>query len=161
MKMKNIRSARSKEKTEKRVSVNFTPTEYAHFLTMKEESGVGSMSLFIKARVFNETFRVIKVDRSLDYYQKLTTLYGKFRSVGVNYNQTVVAMKRNFTEKKAFAMLAKLEKLTLELAIIGGKIVQLTREFQEKWQHRQQPFYIVLFFMDEKIRLPSRLGKPD
>ena len=136
MKMKKIRSARSREKTEKRVSVNFTPTEYAHFLTMKEESGVGSMSLFIKARVFNETFRVIKVDRSLDYYQKLTTLYGKFRSVGVNYNQTVVAMKRNFTEKKAFAMLAKLEKLTLELAIIGGKIVQLTREFQPKfnWQ---------------------------
>ncbi|PDP53749.1 hypothetical protein CLI75_11220, partial [Porphyromonas gingivalis] len=40
MKMKKIRSARSKEKTEKRVSVNFTPTEYAHFLTMKEESGV-------------------------------------------------------------------------------------------------------------------------
>lgn len=138
MKMKKIRSARSKEKTEKRVSVNFTPTEYAHFLTMKEESGVPSLSLFIKAKVFNETFRVIKVDRSLfDYYQKLTTLYGQFRSVGVNYNQTVVALKSNLTEKKAFAMLAKLEKLTLELAIIGGEIVQLTREFQEKWQHRQ------------------------
>ena len=129
--MKKIRSARSKEKTEKRVTVNFTPTEYAHFLTMKEESGVPSLSLFIKARIFNETFRVIKVDRSLlDYYQKLTTLYGQFRSVGVNYNQTVVAMKSNFTEKKAFAMLAKLEKLTLELAIIGGEIVQLTREFK-------------------------------
>ena len=138
MKMKKIRSARSKEKTAKRVSVNFTPTEYAHFLTMKEESGVPSLSLFIKARVFNETFRVIKVDRSLlDYYQKLTTLYGQFRSVGVNYNQTVVALKSNFTEKKAFAMLAKLEKMTFELAIIGGEIVQLTREFQEKWQHRQ------------------------
>ena len=95
MKMKKIRSARSKEKTEKRVSVNFTPTEYAHFLTMKEESGVPSLSLFIKARIFNETFRVIKVDRSLlDYYQKLTTLYGQFRSVGVNYNQTVVAIRR-------------------------------------------------------------------
>ncbi|ETK03044.1 hypothetical protein N425_00560, partial [Tannerella sp. oral taxon BU063 isolate Cell 2] len=31
-------------------------------------------------------------------------------------------MKSNFTEKKAFAMLTKLEKLTLELAIIGGEI---------------------------------------
>ncbi len=138
MKMKKIRSARSKEKTEKRVSVNFTPTEYTHFLMMKEESGVQSLSLFIKARIFNETFRVIKVDRSLlDYYQKLTTLYGQFRSVGVNYNQIVVALKSNFTEKKAFAMLTKLEKLTFELAIIGGEIVQLTREFQEKWQHQQ------------------------
>ncbi len=138
MNVKKIRSRRSKEKSGKRVSVNFTPTEYAHFLTMKEKSGVSSLSLFIKARVFNETFRVIKIDCSLlNYRQKLTTLYGQFRSVGVNYNQTVVAMKSNFTEKKTFAMLAKLEKLTLELAIIGGEIVQLTREFQEKWQQRQ------------------------
>ncbi len=138
MNVKKIRSRRSKEKTGKRVSVNFTATEYAHFLSMKEKSGVSSLSLFIKARVFNETFRVIKIDCSLlNYRQKLTTLYGQFRSVGVNYNQTVVAMKSNFTEKKTFTMLAKLEKLTLELAIIGGEIVQLTREFQEKWQQRQ------------------------
>ena len=138
MKMKKMRSISSKVKTEKRVSVNFTAMEFAEFLSMKETAGVQSQSAFIKARIFNETFRVIKVDRSLlDYYQKLTTLYGQFRSVGVNYNQTVVALKSNFTEKKAFAMLAKLEKMTFELAIIGGEIVQLTREFQEKWQHRQ------------------------
>ena len=138
MKMKKMRSISSKVKTEKRVSVNFTAMEFAEFLSMKETAGVQSQSAFIKARIFNETFRVIKVDRSLlDYYQKLTTLYGQFRSVGVNYNQTVVALKSNFTEKKAFAMLTKLEKLTLELAIIGGEIVQLTRKFQEKWQHRQ------------------------
>ena len=138
MKMKKMRSISSKVKTEKRVSVNFTAMEFAEFLSMKETAGVQSQSAFIKARIFNETFRVIKVDRSLlDYYQKLTTLYGQFRSVGVNYNQTVVALKSNFTEKKAFAMLTKLEKLTLELAIIGGEIVQLTREFHEKWQHRQ------------------------
>ena len=137
MRQKEMRSISSKEKTEKRVSVNFTPTEFAQFLSMKEVVGVQSLSAFIKARVFNETFRVIKVDRSLlDYYQKLTTLYGQFRSVGVNYNQTVVALKSNFTEKKAFAMLAKLEKMTLELAVIGGEIVQLTREFQEKWSQK-------------------------
>ncbi|MDP0532148.1 hypothetical protein NLB58_09950 [Porphyromonas gingivalis] len=47
MKMKKIQSARSKEKTEKCVSVNFTPTEYAHFLTMKEESGVPSLNAVI------------------------------------------------------------------------------------------------------------------
>ena len=46
MKMKKISSARSKEKTEKRVSVNFTPTEYAHSLTMKEESGVRSVTIY-------------------------------------------------------------------------------------------------------------------
>ena len=126
MKMKKMRSISSKVKTEKRVSVNFTAM-----------AGVQSQSAFIKARVFDKTFRVIKVDRSLlDYYQKLTNLYGQFRSVGVNYNQAVVALKSNFTEKKAYAMLAQLEKLTFELAAIGGEIVQLTREFQEKWSQK-------------------------
>ena len=137
MKMKKMRSISSKVKTEKRVSVNFTAMEFARFLTLYEQSGVPNRAVFIKARVFDETFRVIKVDRSLlDYYQKLTTLYGQFRSVGVNYNQVVVALKSNFTEKKAYAMLAQLEKLTLELAAIGGEIVQLTREFQEKWSQK-------------------------
>lgn len=137
MKQKKMRGTSSKVKTEKRVSVNFTAMEFAEFLSMKETAGVQSKSAFIKARVFDKTFRVIKVDRSLlDYYQKLTTLYGQFRSVGVNYNQAVVALKSNFTEKKAYAMLAQLEKLTLELAAIGGEIVQLTREFQEKWSQK-------------------------
>lgn len=137
MKQKKMRGTSSKVKTEKRVSVNFTAMEFAEFLSMKETADVQSQSAFIKARVFDKTFRVIKVDRSLlDYYQKLTTLYGQFRSVGVNYNQAVVALKSNFTEKKAYAMLAQLEKLTLELAAIGGEIVQLTREFQKKWSQK-------------------------
>ena len=126
-----------KERASHCCMVRFTDTEFARFLMLYEQSGVPNRAIFIKARVFNETFRVIKVDRSLlDYYQKLTTLYGQFRSIGVNYNQTVVALKSNFTEKKAFAMLAKLEKMTLELAVIGGEIVQLTREFQEKWSQK-------------------------
>lgn len=84
--------------------VRFTDTEFARFLTMFEQSGLQNKAAFIKARVFNETFRVIKVDRSLlDYYQKLTTLYGQFRSVGVNYNQTVVALKSNFRPIAHFA----------------------------------------------------------
>ena len=44
--------------------VRFTDTEFARFLTMFEQSGLQNKAVFIKARVFNETFRVIKVDRS-------------------------------------------------------------------------------------------------
>ena len=51
--------------------VRFTDTEFARFLMLFEQSGLLNKAAFIKARVFNETFRVIKVDRSLlDYYQK-------------------------------------------------------------------------------------------
>ena len=55
--------------------VRFTDTEFASFLTLFEQSRLQNRAAFIKTRVFDETFRVTKVDRSLlDYYQKLTTL---------------------------------------------------------------------------------------
>lgn len=134
---KRVRFKPPQEKTEFRYSVNFTASQHARFLTLFEESGVYSKSAFIKARVFDESFRVIKVDRSLiDYYQKLSSLFAQFRAIGVNYNQITVALKSNFTEQKAMALLAKLEKLTIELAVIGGEIVQLTSEFRERWSQK-------------------------
>lgn len=60
------------DKATHRVAVRFNSVENARFLTMYELSGVRDKATFIKARVFGDTFRVIKVDRSqLDYYQKL------------------------------------------------------------------------------------------
>ena len=113
--------------------VRFTDSEFARFLTLYEQSGVPNKAVFIKARVFNESFRVIKVDRTLlDYYQKLSSLFAQFRAIGVNYNQLVVALRSNFTEQKTMALLYKLEKLTIELAVIGGEIVELTNEFRER-----------------------------
>lgn len=127
----------SKEKTEFRYSVNFTAIQHARFLTLFELAGVYSKSAFIKARIFDESFRVIKVDRTgLDYYQKLSELYGQFRSVGVNYNQVVKELKSNFTEKKAMALLYKLEKETIQLARLSNQIVCLTQEFNAQWSQK-------------------------
>lgn len=116
------------------VMVRFTNTEYARFLTLFEQSGLQAKATFIKARVFNESFRVIKTDRAaLEYVAKLTTFYAQFRAVGVNYNQTVKEMHIHFSEKKALALLYKLEKLTTELVVIGQQIIALTKEMDSKW----------------------------
>lgn len=57
-----------------RISVNLSDVEYADFLTIYEKSGVHSMASFIRARIFNETFRVVKVDGSLlEYTQQLSS----------------------------------------------------------------------------------------
>ena len=113
--------------------VRFADTEFARFLTLYEQSGVPSKAVFIKARVFNESFRMIKVDRTmLDYYQKRSSLFAQFRAIGVNYNQLVVALRSNFTKQKAMTLLYKLEKLTIELAVIGGEIVERTNDFRER-----------------------------
>mgnify|MGYP003623854478 CR=1 FL=1 len=117
-----------------RFSVNFTAEEYARFLTMFETSGLQSKAAFIKARVFNDTFRVIKTDRgTLEYVAKLTQFHAQFRAVGTNYNQVVKELHTHFSEKKALALLYKLEKITAELAAIGQKIIALSEEFRQRW----------------------------
>ncbi|MFR9611383.1 MAG: conjugal transfer protein MobA [Rikenellaceae bacterium] len=123
----------------RRCSVNFNSVEYAKFLTMYEQSGVRSPSDFIKARIFNKEFKVIKVDRTLlDYYQKLSALYAQFRGVANNYNQLVVAMKSNFAERKALAFLYRLERVTLEMTNLYRQIITLTEEFKREWSQRSQ-----------------------
>lgn len=117
-----------------RFSVNFTAEEYASFLTMFEISGLTSKSAFIKARVFNEVFRVVKTDQgTLEYVAKLTTFHAQFRAVGVNYNQVVKELHAHFSEKKTLALLYKLEKATAVLARIGQQIVALCEEFKTRW----------------------------
>jgi hypothetical protein len=116
------------------VMVRFTSEEYARFLSLFEQSGVAAKAIFIKARVFGDSFRVVKTDRAaLEYVAKLTTFFGQFRAVGTNYNQVVKELHTHFSEKKALALLYKLEKITTELAAVGQQIIALSKEFEEKY----------------------------
>lgn len=117
-----------------RLTVNLTDTQHAGFLAMFEQSGVQSLSGFISARIFGDEFRVVKTDASaVEFTAKLTALHSQFRSVGVNYNQIVKELHSNFEEKKALALLYKLEKATVELAGIGREVMQLCEQFKAKY----------------------------
>ena len=48
------------------------------------------------------------------------------------YNQAVKALHTGLSEKKALAMLYKLEQLTIELISLNREIIRLTQEF-EQW----------------------------
>ena len=116
------------------VMVRFDDEEHARFLTMYEQSGEYAKAVFIKARVFGEEFKVIRVDNSFpEYYAKLSDLHAQFRRIGVNYNQTVKELKSRFSEKKAMALLYKLEGITRELVAVSREIVTLTQKFERKW----------------------------
>lgn len=68
-----------------RYTVRFNAVQHAQFLSLFEQSGMQTKAHFILARIFDEDFKVIKIDKNaVDYYTKLTTLYGQFRSIGVN-----------------------------------------------------------------------------
>ena len=111
--------------------------EHARFLTLFEQSGLRSMAQFIAARVFGYEFRIVKTDRAaLEYVAKLTALYQQFRAVGVNYNQVTKELHTHFSEKKALALLYKLEKATLELVELSRRIIELSHMFESQWLRR-------------------------
>ena len=115
--------------TGKRGQVTQAEAGHARFLTMFEQSGLLSKSKFIAARIFNEEFRVIRTDRAtMEYVVKLTELFRQFRAIGVNYNQAVKELHIHFTEKKALALLYRLEKLPLELVELNRRIVELSQK---------------------------------
>ena len=69
----------------------------------------------------------------MEFTAKLTALHSQFRSVGVNYNQIVKELHSNFGEKKALALLYKLETATVELAAIGREVMGLCEHFKAKY----------------------------
>ena len=119
------------------VMVRFDDEEWLKFLSMYDQSGVYARSVFIKARVFSQPFRVIKTDKTLlDYYTKLSSFHAQYRAVGNNYNQVVKELRVHFSEKKAMALLYKLEKCTQELVLITQQIIRLTQTFEQQWSQR-------------------------
>lgn len=116
------------------VMVRFDDEEWVRMLTMYEQSGEYAKAVFIKARVFGEPFKVIRVDNSFtEYYAKLSDLHAQFRKIGVNYNQVVKELKSRFSEKKAMALLYKLEQQTVELVTVCREIRTLTLKFEQEW----------------------------
>jgi hypothetical protein len=88
---------------------------------------------FIKHMLFGTVMKTVKIDKTMiDYCIRLTSFYAQFQAIGNNYNQTVKALKTNFSEKRALVLLYKLEKVTVEVIVVSRKIIELTKEFEEK-----------------------------
>jgi hypothetical protein len=114
--------------------VNLNDEENDKFRLLLEQSGVDNISRFIHHALFGKEIKIVKVDKAtMDYYIRLTNFYHQFKAIGNNYNQTVRALKTNFSEKRALSLLYKLEKATIELVLLSKQIVALTREFENKY----------------------------
>ncbi|MCC8173212.1 MAG: MobA protein [Odoribacter sp.] len=113
--------------------------EHTRFMRNFSESGIKTKTRYLKHLMFDKEIKVIKIDKySYEYYNRLTKLYLQYRAVGVNYNQVVKALKANFSEKKAKALLYKLEKCTRELNQITQNIIHITQEYESRWFAKSQ-----------------------
>lgn len=117
-----------------RYGIKLNSVDNARFEELFFKSGLRQKSKFIKAMIFGKEMKVVKIDKAaMDYYMRLTNIYAQYQSVGVNYNQTVKAIKTNFGDKRAISLLYKLEKETIKLVGYSQEILRLTREFEEKY----------------------------
>ncbi len=138
------------------IMVRFDDEEYNQFLALYDKSGVNAKAVFLKAHFFGQPFKVVNVDKSLiDYCTKLSDFHAQFRSIGTNYNQVVKKLHvhltlsnvgctrqikraclpsfaRHFSERKAMALLYKLERYTIQLADVICEIVELSRKLEER-----------------------------
>ncbi|GAB6010005.1 conjugal transfer protein MobA [Dysgonomonas reticulitermitis] len=118
-----------------RYSIKLNDVDNVQFLAMLEETGLKyNAAKFIKTCLFKKEIKYVKINKAaMDYYMRLTTFHSQFRAIGVNYNQVVKHLKATFTEKMALAMLYRLEKATIELVTINKQVMNLTREFEDKY----------------------------
>ena len=121
-----------------RYTISFNEEDHSRFLSLFDQSGMQVKAHFITSCIFEKTIKTIQIDKgTVDFYMRLTSFHSQFRSVGVNYNQVVKLLYKNFSEKKAAAFLYKLEKQTAEMAMLCQKIIQMTEEFEAKHLKKQ------------------------
>jgi hypothetical protein len=117
-----------------RYSINLDEPENEKFRALLRKNHVSNISKFIVSVLLNKEIKVVVIDKaSKDYYMRLTNIYEQYRHIGVNYNQVVKALKTNFAEKRALAMLYRLEKMTIELVKYSHQVLEITREYERKW----------------------------
>lgn len=117
-----------------RYTISFNEQEHTRFLALFDKSGMQVKAHFITSCIFDKTIKTIQIDKgTVDFYMRLTSFHSQFRSIGVNYNQIVKLLYKNFSEKKAGAFLYKLEKQTAEMAVLCQKIIKISEEFDANY----------------------------
>ena len=115
------------------VMVRFDDGEWLRFLAMYEKSGVYAKAVFLKAHFFGQPFRVLVTDKALlDYCTKLSAFHAQYRAIGNNYKE----LRCHFSEKKAMALLYRLEQCTKELAALMRQVMELSKEFEGRWSQK-------------------------
>ena len=71
------------------------PKDQQKLIELYRRSGTKTKSDFLRARLLEESFKVITEDESAEeYYRKLSNITAQIQKIGILYNQTVKAIKQ-------------------------------------------------------------------
>lgn len=109
------------------------PKDQQKVIGLFHKSGAETKSDFVRARLLDESFKVITVDKSaVDYYRKLSELTAQIHKIGVLYNQAVRAINSYHSVKTAQLLLQKLEQYSLQIISLQEQAIALTIDYRKR-----------------------------
>ena len=102
-------------------------------IELYRKSGAKTKSDFLRARLLDESFKVITEDESAEeYYRKLSSITARIQKIDILYNQTVRAINSYHSVKAAQGMLQRLEQFSQQIINIEKLAIGLTWEYQKR-----------------------------
>ena len=109
------------------------PKDQQKILELYRRSGAKTKSDFLRARLLDESFKVIIEDESAEeYYRKLSSITARIQKIGILYNQTVRAINSYHSVKAAQVMLQRLEQFSRQIIILQQQAISLTLDYRKR-----------------------------
>ena len=109
------------------------PKDQQKLIKLYRRSGAKTKSDFLRARLLDESFKVIIEDESAEeYYRKLSSITAQMHKIGILYNQTVRAINSYHSVKAAQGMLQRLEQFSQQIIILKQQAIELTLDYQKR-----------------------------
>ena len=109
------------------------PKDQQKLIELYRRSGAKTKSDFLRARLLDESFKVITVDESaVEYYRKLSSITARIQKISILYNQTVKAINSYHSVKAAQVLLQRLEQFSQQIITLEQLAIELTWEYQKR-----------------------------
>ena len=109
------------------------PKDQQKLIELYRRSGANTKSDFLRARLLDESFKVITEDESAEeYYRKLSSITAQMHKIAILYNQTVRAINSDHSVKAAQVMLQRLEQFSQQIITLEQQAISLTLDYRKR-----------------------------
>ena len=109
------------------------PKDQQKILELYRRSGAKTRSGFLRARLLDESFKVIIEDESAEeYYRKLSSITAQIQKIVILYNQTVKAINSYHSVKAAQILLQRLEQYSQQIITLEQQAISLTLDYRKR-----------------------------
>ena len=109
------------------------PKDQQKILELYRRSGAKTKSDFLRARLLDESFKVITEDESTEkYYRKLSSITAQMHKIAILYNQTVRAINSCHSVKAAQVILQRLEQFSQQIITLEQQAISLTLDYRKR-----------------------------